>query len=156
MRALALLAALAACGAEGYRDTGAPISSAALFDPARFAGTWYEVARYPEPDGCSATATFAPLADGRLAVTDGCTRGVAEVVGPGRLSVRLDGAAEATPVWVLWVDEGYRTAVLGDPSGRAGRILNRDPQIPADRLAAAREVLDFNGYDLAQLVTVAP
>jgi len=56
---------------------------------------------------------------------------------------------------VLWVDEGYRTAVVGAPNGRSGWILNRDPQIPADRLAAAREILDFNGYDLSRLETVA-
>jgi len=40
------------------------------------------------------------------------------------------------------------------PSGRAGWILNRDPQIPSDRLAAAREILDFNGYDLSRLLMV--
>jgi apolipoprotein D and lipocalin family protein len=52
---------------------------------------------------------------------------------------------------VLWVDEGYRTAVVGAPNGRVGWILNRDPDIPEDRLIAAREVLDFNGYDVSQL-----
>lgn len=38
------------------------------------------------------------------------------------------------------------------PPGTAGWILNRDPAIPPDRLAAAREMLDFNGYDLTGLV----
>jgi apolipoprotein D and lipocalin family protein len=72
-------------------------------------------------------------------------------VGPGRLSVRLSGVPVAAPYWVLWVDEGYRTAVVGQPNGRAGWILNRDPVIPEDRWIAAREVLDFNGYDLSRL-----
>jgi apolipoprotein D and lipocalin family protein len=52
------------------------------------------------------------------------------------------------------VDEGYRTAVVGAPNGKSGWILNRDPQIPVDRLNAAREVLDFNGYDLDRLMEV--
>jgi apolipoprotein D and lipocalin family protein len=78
--------------------------------------------------------------------------GEAVVVGPGRLEVKFDSVPfVSAPYWVLWVDEGYRTAVVGVPSGRAGWILNRDPQIPADRLEAARQILDFNGYDLTQL-----
>lgn len=165
-RALCLLLLLAACGVvTGYRDRSVPISSAALFDPARFAGTWHEVARFPAPfeAGCTATtATYTPRADGRIGVVNACTRGgrrvriegVAEVVGPGRLKVRLDGVPVAAPLWVLWVDEGYRTAVLGQPSGRSGWILDRSPEIPPDRLAAAREVLAFNGYDLRRLQRV--
>ncbi len=169
MRWPALLLALAACStesplipAESYRDTSVTIASAAAFDPARYAGTWYEIASYPVPfqRGCTETrATYAPTGDGRLAVRNACRRdgewvsieGVAEVIGPGRLEIRLDGTPFVAPYWVLWVDEGYRTAVVGVPSGRAGWILNRAPEIPADRLAAAREVLDFNGYDLSRL-----
>ena len=52
---------------------------------------------------------------------------------------------------MLWVDEGYRTAVVGSPSGGSGFILNREPDIPADRLTAARQVLAFNGYELDDL-----
>ena len=155
--------ALSACVAfPSYRDAGTPITSMAVFDPARYAGTWYEIASYPTPfqAGCRNTAaTYTPRADGTLAVFNRCTTddgletiaGSAEVVGPGRLSVRLNGVPFAADYWVLWVDEGYRTAVVGVPSGRAGWILNREPQIPADRLNAAREVLAFNGYDLGAL-----
>jgi apolipoprotein D and lipocalin family protein len=37
------------------------------------------------------------------------------------------------------------------PSGRAGWILNRTPEMPEDRLSAALEVLEFNGYDVEKL-----
>lgn len=109
------------------------------------------------------TAEYGALSPGLLSVVNTCRdgsgavteriEGTAEIVGPGRLEVRFPSVARAD-YWVLWVDEGYRTAVVGMPSGRAGWILNREPQIPPDRLAAAREVLDFNGYDLSRLVTV--
>jgi apolipoprotein D and lipocalin family protein len=82
------------------------------------------------------------------------TPGRARPSGPGRLDLRLEGAAFDGGYWVLWVDEGYRTAVVGQPSGQAGWILNRDPAIPADRLRAAREILEWNGYDLRRLETV--
>ncbi|WP_108482655.1 lipocalin family protein [Oceaniglobus ichthyenteri] len=151
---------------SGYRDTSVQMSSNALFDPARYAGTWYEVARYPVPfqRGCvGTTAQYDLRADGTLSVVNTCREGTldgpikriegaARLVGPGRLEVKFDSVPFlSSPYWVLWVDEGYRTAVVGVPSGRAGWILNRDPVIPPDRLAAAREILDFNGYDLAHL-----
>ena len=53
--------------------------------------------------------------------------------------------------WVLWVDADYRTLAVGTPDGRFGFILNRDGALPPDRLAAAREILEWNGYDLARL-----
>lgn len=65
--------------------------------------------------------------------------GVAPLVGPGRLRVKGEDW------WVIWVDVGYRTLAIGTPSGRFGIILDRG-QIPVDRLNAAREIFDFNGY----------
>jgi apolipoprotein D and lipocalin family protein len=161
-RALAFLLclALAACGGT-YRDASVRMTSMAVFDPARYAGTWYEVASFPAPfqSGCTRTRAEYGVAGDGLSVRNSCLRdgrrvvieGSATVSGPGRLKVRLDGVPIAADYWVLWVDEGYRTAVVGVPSGRAGWILNRTPEIPADRLEAARQVLSFNGYDLSQL-----
>ncbi|MEL7151210.1 MAG: lipocalin family protein [Pseudomonadota bacterium] len=152
---------LAACGSS-YRNPDVGLTSMAVFDPAEYAGLWYEVASFPTPfqSGCTNTqADYALEDDGSLSVRNACFRngalstieGSATVSGPGRLKVRLDGVPFAADYWVLWVDEGYRTAVVGTPSGRAGWVLNREPTIPADRLAAAEEVLRFNGYDVSQL-----
>ncbi len=162
-----LLLLLSGCAAvaPSFRDTSVPMASMAVLDPARYAGQWYEIARYPVAfeAGCTRTTADYELREGgRLGVVntcqvDGRTRQIAgEAVpsGPGRFEVRFSGLPFSGPYWVLWVDEGYRTAVVGVPSGRAGWILNRDPQIPADRLRAAREILAFNGYDLARLEMV--
>lgn len=152
---------LAACGST-YRNTDVGMTSMAVFDPGQYEGLWYEVASFPTPfqRGCTNTqADYTLEEDGTLSVQNACFRdgalsvieGSATVAGPGRLKVRLDGVPFAADYWVLWVDEGYRTAVVGTPSGRAGWILNRTPSIPADRLAAAEEVLRFNGYDVSEL-----
>lgn len=166
MRALALLPlALAACVAfPEYRDTDVPISSMATFEPAKYAGTWYEIASFPVPfqSGCrNTTATYTAAPDGTLNILNACDTddgmdqigGTARIDGPGRLKIRLDGVPFAADYWVLWVDTDYRTAVVGTPAGRSGWILNREPTIPADRLKAARDILAFNGYDLSQLQT---
>lgn len=168
------LLALASCGvvdavAPSYRNQDVTIASAAAFDASRYLGRWYEVARFPNPFQSNCPGSIAEYAagDGEILVRNLCLDASGAVVdeitgtatdqGLGRLSVRLQGVPVAADYWVLWVDEGYRTAVVGAPNGRVGWILNRDPDIPADRLAAAREVLDFNGYDVSQLQrSVAP
>ena len=153
---------------EVYRDTTVPIASNALFEPERYLGLWYEVARYPVPfeAGCvGVTAEYGALGDGAVSVKNTCRNpdgtvksvieGRADVVGPGRFKVSFPSVPfGAADYWVLWVDEGYRTAVVGAPNGRSGWILNREPVIPEDRLTAAREILDFNGYDLDRLMMV--
>lgn len=153
---------------EAYRDQDVQIASKTLFEPEKYLGTWYEVARFPVPfeRGCAGvTAEYGQGSDGVLTVLNTCRnldgtvkstiRGSAEVVGPGRLEVSFPTLPfGASDYWILWTDDGYRTAVVGAPDGRSGWILNRDPVIPADRLTAAREILDFNGYDLARLISV--
>ncbi len=51
--------------------------------------------------------------------------------------------------WVLWVDSGYRTLAIGTPDGRFGFVLDRG-RIGPDRLVAAAEIFDFNGYSKAR------
>ena len=164
--ALALAAALlAGCAMPVFRDTSVPISSAAGFDPARYTGLWYEIARFPVrfQEGCvGVTAAYEPRDDGTLGVVNTCRdsldggtarqiAGFAEVVGPGRLKVRLDGVPVAADYWVLWTDDTYETAVVAVPSGRAGWVLSRTPDLREDRWRAALRVLEFNGFDIAKL-----
>lgn len=134
--------------APAFRAAEAPIWSAAAFQPAQVAGTWRQVAGF-QPSGakCAAGAVeITPDATGLrlsgtlcLAGRAETVSGLAPLVGPGRLRVKGEDW------WVIWVDSGYRTLAIGTPSGRFGIILDRGA-IPADRLEAAREIFDFNGY----------
>ncbi len=159
IRALAVAAVvLAGCAAKppaatGFRAGDAPIWSAAAFQPAQTAGTWRQVAAFrPEGASCGAGGLeITPEAgglrlEGSLCLAGSLRKvsGLAVPSGPGRLTV----AGEEW--WVLWVDSGYRTLAIGTPSGRFGFILDRGA-IPADRLTAAREIFDFNGYRTAAL-----
>ena len=163
MSRLILAAALlvAACAAKppaslAFRDADAPIWSAAAFQPAQIAGTWRQVAGFqPDSPACNAgVLEISPEAGGLRLVGSLCLAGVTQKVsglasstGPGRLAV----AGEEW--WVLWVDTGYRTMAIGTPSGRFGLILDRGA-IPGDRLEAAREVFDFNGYRTGALTAL--
>lgn len=145
---LALTLGLAAC-ADGSepRDSSARMTSIVNFEPARFAGTWHEVAAIGRPPGAAWRVEVGP--GGALAVStsrDGAGRG--EMVGPGRFRL----SQFAVPLWVLWADADMRTLVLGTPDGRFAMVLDRAARPAPDRLQAARDVLDWNGYDLATLI----
>ena len=166
IRALLLAAALAlgAC-TPVYRDSAARIAPVEV-ELTRYAGRWYEIAHFPVPfqEGCTATtAEYALREDGRLSVVNRCRRGspdgpvsvisgTAEPVGPGQLRVRLGRLPWAAPYWVLWVAPDYSVAVVGVPSGRAGWVLARRPDVPRAALAPALAALEANGYDVGRLV----
>lgn len=133
-----------------YRDAQAPIASIALFDPARLEGEWREVASYREKGPCLlCRVRFSPQAGG-VDMMSGAGKARFQPSGPGRMQPEgLSGRLDA-PWWVLWVDADYRTLVIGTPSGQFGAVLDRG-QIGPDRMKAAREILDWAGYDTARL-----
>ncbi len=154
-RLIPLLLALCACVSaapvtvQAFRDPAAPIYSAAALDAGRLAGNWVEVAGVQSAKGnCrkgggmrvkAGTVDYRLCVDGRMVKG----RGALRAIGPGRFA--LPGLAQ--PVWVLWVDGDYRTLVIGTPKGGFGTVLDRGAISP-DREAAAREILDWNGYNL--------
>ncbi|MCR8828134.1 lipocalin family protein [Pseudosulfitobacter koreensis] len=160
------LAVLAGCAQAplqiGYRDSGVIIASTTRFDAARFAGDWVVRASYPEDADLRGVTARKDDAAFTLASRQCDAVGVcgtvaeqwpARATGQGRYLLRApDGAAERN-LWVLWVDEEFRTAAVGTPDGAWAWILDRNPTGGADRITAAREVLDFNGYDLTRLAT---
>ncbi len=158
--ALLLALGLAACAPSaappptaGLRDETVVLASKVGFEPAAFAGDWYEVARFPGTEGCKDAHTRFEVAGPRLlrrilSCPDGSSPVDDLTVGPhGRLGI---GAGER-PLWILWTDGGYRTAVVVSPDGTGGQILDRSAAIPGDRYRAAVEVLDFNGFDTEAL-----
>lgn len=133
-----------------FRPNGAPIYSAAAFDARRIEGKWQQVAAFTAGNGPGCAPGAAEFRQGptgmqltaRLCLngSERVVSGPVKVAGPGRLSV--PGMADW---WVIWVDSGYRTLAIGTPDGTFGFVLDRG-RIGPDRLAAAAEIFDFNGY----------
>ncbi len=139
-----------------YRKISAPIWSNAQLDAGRLVGSWRQAAAFAAaPGGCApggADISGTPGAlrvDATLCLAGKQTRisGPLAVAGPGRFR------AGDQDWWVIWVDTDYRTLAIGTPKGTFGFILNRGGTLPPDRLRAAREIFDFNGYDVARLQT---
>ena len=143
---------LAACAPKPvadpvYRDTSRQVYSIAAFDSARMEGHWTQVAGFGA-SCASGSMDIAAVTTYSLCLPKGPKSGQGAMVAsvPGRFDLPGIG-----PFWVLWADADDRTLVIGAPAGHYGMILNRDGALPADRLKAARDILEFNGYDMAKL-----
>lgn len=156
MAGLAGLALLGACAAPppedpGYRDTDVPIGGTTRFDPARFGGEWYVVAHMPDASANKRKFTYERIIDEMREAGDGLVR---------RYRVREGAVLQQVPtslndrLVVMWVDDDFRTAVVGTVDGKRGTIFDRVPGGSADRLKAATEVMDFYGWDVGQLIRV--
>ena len=169
-RAVLALLVLAACGrgepepvavveAPSFRDRGVPMGSSLRATPEALEGEWIVSAAFPQTLGSDAKPFDALFVDRG---SDGTLqwfflmRGAVwpygigiRPTGPGRFGI----AGSEIEYWVLWMDDDARTAAIGTPDGTSGWIMDRPGQASIDRTAAAREVLEWSGYDVARLVT---
>ncbi|MCU0899023.1 MAG: lipocalin family protein [Cypionkella sp.] len=155
LKVVLLALVLVACApkappAVAFRAAGAPIWSNAQLDAGRLTGSWRQSATFARtPGGCGPGGAEiggragALTLQARLCLSGQEVRlgGPLAASGPGRF------VADGQEWWVIWVDTDYRTLAIGTPSGAFGFILNRGGALPPDRLRAAREIFDFNGYD---------
>ncbi len=157
--ALFLLAVMLGGCAPGpsmsYRDTSVPIGVSTRFDAARFAGNWAVRARFSDEE-VSGPQVWSVRVTGTdtISVTD-AAQGPNDV---RRYTIR-DGARfvpiqQGPQLWVLWVDDGYRTAAIGNADGTIGLILDRNTIGGTDRVAAASDILEWRGYDMSKLKQV--
>lgn len=137
-----------------YRVPDAPMYSNAVMDHNRLVGQWTQVAAFGGEACKPGGAEISNAAAGLQIRYRLCESGV-EMAGAGPMAAenvgRFNVPGQPGPWWVLWADADYRTLVIGSPNGRLGFILNRGA-FPPDRLTAAKEILDWNGYDVTRLV----
>lgn len=175
MRAVALAIVLGGMVMPVTAAADNAVRSVPTLDLNRYAGRWYEVARYPNrfQRSCAkdVTAEYSLRADGRITVVNQCQRadgsqiraeGVARQAnddGPNsQLKVRFAPSwlsfipAVWGNYWVIDLASDYSYAVVGDPSRDYLWILSRTPVLPADQMKAARDAAAANGFDLTRLV----
>lgn len=137
-------------------------------DLQRYAGTWYEIARLPnsfEKNLDCVTATYTIRPDGRVTVenkgvkADGSLssiKGVAWVPDrdePAKLKVRFFWPF-AGKYWVIYIDEGYQYALVGEPKRKYFWILSRTPIVDSAVYEKLVSIAAEKGFDTAKLITV--
>lgn len=171
----ALLAAPIALAACATPIPDPPMATVPAVELARYAGTWHEIARYPNAfqdrsRRCEGvTASYALRPDGRIGVTNRCrdaARGGREAVatatahavaGSGNAKLRVSFFWPFHgDYWVIGLDPDYRWAVVGEPRRAFLWVLARSPEMAPDDLAAALAAARAQGYDTARLQRTPP
>jgi apolipoprotein D and lipocalin family protein len=152
-----------------------PLRVADAVDLNRYAGKWYEVARFPNKfqDQCAGdvVAQYSLRADGRIDVVNQCRKadgtleraqGVARKAGSGRnnavLQVRFAPAILSflPMVWgdycIIGLGPDYSWAVVGVPRRDYLWILSRTPRLSEAAYGQALEIAAGNGFDVSRVV----
>lgn len=140
-------------------------------DVARYAGKWYEIARYPvvfQRGLVGVTAEYTQNPDGTVGVFNRGLRktldgpestitAVAKVVDTttnSKLSVRFDRfpiSLFPADYWIVDLGENYDYAAVSGPSRQFLWILSRTPQMDAAVYDGILERLTTNGFDVSKL-----
>lgn len=176
---LAVVAGLAAlavgCAAhKANSGKGLEPDTVANVDLKRYQGTWYEVARLPmffQRNCVQSEAHYGLQADGNVSVLNRCRNaagewdeatGTASPQVPGKtdklwvefdnwFSRLLPGVAKGD-YWVLYLGDGYKTALVGSPNRKFLWLLSRTPTVSEpvreELLAKAQQ----QGYDTTRLI----
>jgi apolipoprotein D and lipocalin family protein len=139
-------------------------------DLARYAGTWYEIARLPnsfEKGLECVTATYTVLTNGRVEVLNKgyanadsskikSIKGVAWVPdssNPGRLKVRFFWPFTGK-YWVIALVMDYNYALVGDPSRKYLWILSKSSTLDNLTYTTLVNIAKENGFDVEKLMKV--
>jgi len=172
-----LLLAAAAVAAAPLHAQDAPADvpkTAERVDLDRYAGKWYEIARFPNrfQKQCAGntTAEYAKRPDGEIDVINRCrtedgktdvAEGRARVVDAAtnaKLEVRFAPAALAwlpmvwSPYWIIDLAPDYSVAAVGDPKREYLWILSRTPKLPEATYEELVNRLTAQGFDTARLL----
>lgn len=167
---------LSACVASG--GTAAPPQTVAQVDLARYQGTWYELARLPmffQRNCAQSEAHYSLQADGTMAVRNRCQtlqgewqeangQAFAQQAGhTDKLWVRFDNWFSRLfadlargDYWVLYLDDDYRVALVGNPDRQYLWLLSRTPQVSAKTREQLLSIARERGYATEGLIWRAP
>ena len=158
-----------------HAQADSPVRTVPAVDLDRYAGDWFEIARFPNrfQRQCTGnvTASYARRADGRLDVVNRCrtrdgedeARGEARVVDPtgARLKVRFAPAVLSWlpfvwgDYWILGLADDYSWAVVGSPDRQYLWILARSARLGDETFERALAAARANGFDVDRLERTA-
>src|SRR5512144_3149660 len=145
-----------------------PLETVAHVDLARYLGTWYEIANFPQSfqRGCTATtATYTLRADGDIDVLNRCRKGSIDgkeksALGRARVVDRSTNAKLEVSFfrpfwgdyWIIDLSDDYSYAVVGHPGRDYLWILARNPTMAEATYQSIVTRLQAQGYETSRLV----
>ncbi len=154
-------------------NVSAPLTTVPRLDIARYLGTWYEIAKFPNrfQRMCAANtqAEYRGSESGQIEVINRCQKAsgeMAEAVGKARLvgeagspklQVRFAPAwLSFLPMvwgnyWVIDLDDNYQLVAVSEPQREYLWILSRTPKVEPAVYAALLKRLQTQGFDTQRL-----
>jgi apolipoprotein D and lipocalin family protein len=162
-----MTAAMAGCATAGERP---PLVLAKNVDLERYFGRWYIIANIPyfaERGNVGAYVEYARRPDGQIsdvyiAHEDGFASPPTRTEGRGYV-VPGNGNAlwRVTFLWpiyvsypILYVDDGYKVALVGYPDRSLGWVFSREREMDEGTYRAMLQRFAAQGYDISQFVRV--
>jgi len=143
-----------------------PLTAVDNVDLRRYAGKWYEIARYPNhfQRNCQSdtTAVYTLRDDGKVEVVNACrekdgkvttARGTAKVVDKktnAKLKVTFFWPFYGD-YWVIGLDPDYQYAIVGEPSRKYLWILSRTPSLEEATYQGVLRLVETLGYQPGKL-----
>ena len=170
---------LAAAALAVQEPAPGPVRSVPAVDLQRYAGSWHEVARFPNkfqakclaetvatyellPNGQIQVVNTCRVADGKTIRAEGRAR-LADKAGPtSRLKVRFAPAFLSwLPMvwgdyWVLDLTDDYGAALVGTPDRKYLWVLSRTPELADSTWQRLVATAAGQGFDVARLVRSGP
>ena len=164
---------LFACAGPAALDPSKVPPTVARVELARYQGTWYEIARLPmwfQRNCLRSQATYGILETGEVSVLNECEtadgkesiRGRARAVDArtdAKLEVRFDTwfsvfmpSQPQGNYWILYLDDAYRTVIVGTPDREYLWVMARTPAIDEARYAELVGIARGLGFDTDKLI----
>ena len=153
-------------------ETTSDIAAVKNFEPERYMGTWYEIARLPqyfERDLDEVTAQYTLEADGTIKVLNSGKRDGEATSATGSAHLKdpdakpLSGELRVTFFWPFYADyriielaPDYSYAVVTAGSRDFFWVLARKPTMPKEQLDGILDRAKAWGFDLGELEYPAP
>jgi len=157
---------LAARQSSAQATSTSPLTAVDNVDLRRYAGKWYEIARYPNrfQRNCQSdtTAIYTLRDDGKVQVVNACretngkaktARGTAKVVDKktnAKLKVTFFWPFYGD-YWVIGLSPDYQYAIVGEPSRKYLWILSRSPSMEETMYQEVLGLVERLGYQPAKL-----
>jgi apolipoprotein D and lipocalin family protein len=136
-------------------------------DLKKYAGTWYEIARYPNrfQKKCAGDvrATYSLMSDGKVSVLNQCVQANGKLkTAKGKAKV-VDRTSNAKlkvtffwpfygDYWILDLDPDYTYADVGEQDRKYLWILSRTPEIDSSLYNKILERITEQGYETSKLI----
>ncbi len=154
-------------------DATSDVLSVEEFDLRRYLGLWYEIGRLPlkyqDEDSRDVTAEYSLNEDGSVRVDNRCLDGEGAPTQAVARAVPVEGATGQLRVnflpkflrwlpftegdyWVLELDPGYATALVGSPDREHLWLLARTPAVSEDEREAYLASARAEGFDLTDWI----